>query len=132
MADGVISCPACRAPATRMLTRKELRERNNGRDPLVVTRPRICTACSHVWEPPPSKGMCYVVAALAGVGWLVGTALVVGAVWLLIAAITGPGGEANTLRNRLKVAAVGLVGLTLAGGAYSMIRKYLRLARMSG
>jgi hypothetical protein len=131
MTDALIPCPACRAPATRMLTRKELRERNDGRDPLVVTRPRICTACSHVWEPPPSKAMCYVVAALAGVGWLVGMTLLVGAVWLLIAAIRGPGGEANTLGNRLKVAAVGLVGIALAGGAYSMIRKYLRLARMS-
>jgi|GEM_PF-6958761 len=129
MAEVAVPCPACRAPATRILSRKEIRDRNNGRDPLVVTRPRICTACSLVWEPPPSKGMCYVVAALAGVGWLVGMALVVGAVWLLIAAIRGPGGEANTLGNRLKVAAVGLVGLALAGGAYSMIRKYLRLAR---
>jgi len=115
-----------------MLTRKELRDRNGGRDPLVATRPRTCTACGHVWEPPPSKGMCYVVAALAGVGWLVGMGLVVGAVWLLILAINGPGGEANTLGNRLKVAAVGLVGLALAGGSYSMVRKYLRLARAPG
>jgi hypothetical protein len=131
MADVPLPCPACGTTATRLLTRKELRDRNDGRDPLVVTRPRICTACSHVWEPPPSKGLCYVVAALAGIGWLVGMALLVGAVWLLIAAISGRGGDANSLANRLKVAAVGLVGIALASGSFAMIRKYLRLARAS-
>jgi hypothetical protein len=112
-----------------MLTRKELRERNGGKDALVVVRPRICAGCGHVWEPPLTRGMCLLVAGLAGVGTLIGVVIVSATLWLLVAAAFSETGGANTLTNRIKVSTFGLLGLGLAGGGFAMTRKYLRLAR---
>lgn len=129
MADTCVPCPGCGGSATRKLTTKELRERNDGKDPLVVVRPRICKGCGHVWEPPPSAGMCYVVALPAATGAAVGAVLLAGAVWLLVAAAFMEAGGSNTLKNRIALAGMGLAGLALASGGLAMCRKYLRLGR---
>jgi hypothetical protein len=128
MATESIPCPACGAEPTRKLTRKELRDRNGGRDPVVVVIPRMCLACQHVWEPPLSRGTCYLVAGIAGVGVLVGLAIFVGMVVVLIGSKTVPEEGANNTKNQMTAATFGLMGLGIAGGSGAMARKYLRLA----
>jgi hypothetical protein len=132
MVAKMIPCPSCGLEVTRQLTRKELRERNGGQDPVVVVMPRICPACAHVWEPPLSRGMCYLVAAVTGIGFLIGAVIFLGAVWLLVQSKFAPAEGANTLKNQAAVAGFALVGLALATGAGAMCRKYLRLARGNG
>jgi hypothetical protein len=129
MAATYVPCPSCGSEVTRALTRKELRERHGGQEPLVVVMPRMCPACGHVWEPPPSRGACHLVAAVAAVGFLVGAGLFVGCAWLLVQSKLAPAGGANNTRNQVTAAGLSLTGLALATGAGAMCRKYLRLAR---
>src|SRR5262245_6297102 len=84
MSKPALPCPSCGSPETREVTREELRARNDGKDPLVVVMPRVCSACGHEWEPPLSKSMCYLVASLAGIGLIAGVLIVAGVFWILI------------------------------------------------
>jgi hypothetical protein len=126
----VTPCPLCGSSGTRNLTRKELRDRNDGKDPIVVVIPRTCTECGHVWDPPLSKGMSYLVAAVCAAGALLGAAIMVGACWILLyATFAADVGGANNMKNRVAVGGIGLLGLGMASWAVPMCRKYLRLAR---
>jgi hypothetical protein len=72
--------------------------------------------------------MCYLIAALGGVGFLIGTAIAASAIWLLVQTARMPAGGANNARNRTTVSGYGLAGLALAGGSGAMCRRYLRRA----
>jgi hypothetical protein len=93
--------------------------------------PWNCVGCGHVWEPPLSRPLCYVVAALGGLGFLIGSAVAVSAIWLLVQTARMPAGGANNPRNRTMVSGYGLAGLALAGGASAMCHRYLRRASES-
>ena len=129
MPDTLIPCPGCGKAETRTLTRQELKDRHGGKDPLVVVRPRLCEGCGRVWEPPPSRPVCWIVAALAAAGWLLGVAIVLGAIGLLVAAVFAEPGGANNPGNRGKLSALGLLGIPLATGGFQMMRRYIALAK---
>jgi hypothetical protein len=129
MSKVVTPCPSCGSSNTRQLTRKELRDRNDGKDPVVVVIPRTCTGCGHVWDPPLTKGMCYLVAAVCSLGATIGAAIMVGAFWVLLHATfaADPGG-ANSLKNRATLGGVGLLGLGMTSWCLATSLKYIRLA----
>jgi hypothetical protein len=91
--------------------------------------PRTCRGCGRVWDPIPSRSACYTVAAVAFIGWVAGSAILVATIVILVNAATGAGGGANTLRNRLAAASFGLLGLGVAAWSCHTGRKYFRLAR---
>jgi hypothetical protein len=113
-----VSCPSCGSETTRKLTSKEFRARS-GQDNFVVVMPRKCSACGHVFDPPLSPGVCYLVSAIAAAGLLAGCVLLMASGWVLVRgefSSPGPGG--------LAMGGVALIGI---GGTAAL--KYFRLAR---
>ena len=112
------------------MTRKELRERSGGRDPLVVAMPLLCPACGHVWDAPLSRGTCYLVAALAAFASLLCSAIFVASISLLVWVYFRPA-QANKPSGRGVASLITVAGMSLGAaiGAAFACRKYLRRAR---
>lgn len=130
MATPVVPCPSCGSEETRPITRKELRARSGGRDPMVVVMPLICTACGHVWEPRLSRRTCYLVASLTGVVSVVCSAVFAASIGVLVWSLFIREGEANRANRGLAPAImVAAASLSGAAGTAAVCRKYIRLAR---
>jgi hypothetical protein len=110
------------------MTRKELRERNNGHDPFVVVMPLICSACGHVWDAPLSAGKCYLVAALSGAASLLCSVAFLACLGTLVWAvfIRAEKAEGGRLAPILTGAVVSLGGAIATAVACC---KYIRRAR---
>src|SRR5262245_22586374 len=117
MAAPVTPCPSCGSQATRPLTKKEWRERNAGRDAMVVVMPLVCTACGHVWDAPLSPGNCYLVAALSGVVSLLCGAACLASIGLLIWAAFFREAKANENPGSTRLAPVIMVAGASGGAA---------------
>jgi hypothetical protein len=124
-------CPSCGSTATRRITRKELRERNAGRDPVVVVMPLICPACGHTWQPPLSRGTYYLVAGLTGVLAIIGFVVSATCVVLLVhlTMVRDAGEPFKHFRYLAVLLVVAFMAFLTAIGAAMTCRKYLGLAR---
>jgi len=132
MPTPVMPCPSCGSQATRPMTRKEWRERNAGRDSLVVVMPLICPACGRVWEARLSPGKCYLVAALSAVASLLCSAAFLASIGVLVWAVFIREDKANGNPIGRRLAPVIMVAGASAAGAIGtgiVCRKYIRRAR---
>jgi hypothetical protein len=124
-------CPSCESEASRQITTKELRERNKGKDPLVVTMPLICTKCGNVWDAPLSSGKCYMVAMLAAVGCVLGIAVSLASAGVVVwAMFIRPNNDGRSRAREMSlIGGLAVLSFSAAIAAGVTCRKYLRRAR---
>ena len=118
------TCPKCGCASVKTMTDEEAWA-FHGFTRLVVVRPRMCRNCGTGFDPPPSLGSRVLMASVAGLGFAIGVAVIVLAIWMCSLAVVGDLEPVERVVFALSFPCLSLIGLLWCARCYDVGVWYL-------